>query len=75
MTNCHKRILLPLLIDKWQIATKEYFYHYKYINDKLLQNNTFTSTNRSMTNCYKRILLPLLIDKWQIATKEYFYLY
>ena len=28
MTNCYKRILLPLLIDKWQIATKEYFYHY-----------------------------------------------
>ena len=27
MTNCYKRILLPLLIDKWQIATKEYFYH------------------------------------------------
>ena len=26
--NCQKRILLPLLIDKWQIATKEYFYHY-----------------------------------------------
>ena len=26
MTNCYKRILLPLLIDKWQIATKEYFY-------------------------------------------------
>ena len=22
MTNCYKRILLPLLIDKWQIATK-----------------------------------------------------
>ena len=26
MTNGYKRILLPLLIDKWQIATKEYFY-------------------------------------------------
>ena len=26
MTNCYKRILLPLLIDKLQIATKEYFY-------------------------------------------------
>ena len=26
MTNCYKRILLTLLIDKWQIATKEYFY-------------------------------------------------
>ena len=25
MTNCYKRILLSLLIDKWQIATKEYF--------------------------------------------------
>ena len=46
MTNCYKRILLPLLIDKWQIATKEYFYHYKYINDKLLQKKTFTTTNR-----------------------------
>ena len=22
MTNCYERILLPLLIDKWQIATK-----------------------------------------------------
>ena len=44
MTNCYKRILLPLLIDKWQIATKEYFY--KIINDKLLQKNTFTTTNR-----------------------------
>ena len=26
MTNCYKIILLPLLIDKWQIATKENFY-------------------------------------------------
>ena len=42
MTNCYKRMLQkntkeflpPLLIDKWQIATKEY------------KNNTFTTTNR-----------------------------
>ena len=26
MTNCYKRILFPLLIDKWQIAIKEYFF-------------------------------------------------
>ena len=62
MTNCYKRILLPLLIDKWQIATKEYFYHYYKRIDKWQIAN-------------KRILLPLLIDKWQIATKEYFYHY
>ena len=60
MTNCYKRILLTLLIDKWQIAKKEYFS--PLVIDK-------------WQNCYKRILLPLLIDKRQIATKEYFYHY
>ena len=50
MTNCYERILLPLLIDKWQIATKWILLNYKLIlidtNDKLLQKNTFTTTNR-----------------------------
>ena len=49
MTNCYKRILLPLLIDKWQIATKLIEYFYPLLIDKwqiATKEYFYATTNR-----------------------------